>query len=77
MRARKEFARVYERWQHELREWQISRLVTTAVLLNMPVGEITSMDIVLCHVEHGVPPLDDQAPRMRRDRRFRLPEPTF
>lgn len=74
-RARRQFAVVYERWQRELREWQIDRLVTTAVLLDMPVQNVTTMDIVLCHIDHGRPPLDDEAPKIRRDQRFRLPQP--
>lgn len=74
-RARVQFEHEYSRWRRELLDFRVHQIAVTAVVLDMPVEDVTSIDIVLCHVEHGVPPLEDEAPKMRRDRRFRLPEP--
>ena len=74
-RILREFNLMYERWLRELREWQVQRILTTACLLGMDPLKVTTMDIVLCHVQYGRPPLEDQAPKMGRDRRFKVPGP--
>jgi hypothetical protein len=72
---RREFEAEWARWQREYAAWQAGRVLTTAELLGIPWQQVTSMDIVWCHVEYGRPALSDAAPKIRRDRRFRLPQP--
>jgi hypothetical protein len=72
---RRQFAAESARWRREWAAWQAHRVVTVQELTGVPWRKVTTMDIVLCHVEHGRPGLDDTAPKIRRDRRFKMPQP--
>lgn len=68
------FGVAWVKWQRRLVDFQVDRVLTAAQLLDIPVTDVTPVDIVWCHVRHGVPPLDDQAPRITDvplDGRFR------
>jgi len=67
---RKAFDLAYARWLEECREWQVQRIVTTSMLLDIPPAEVTVFDMVLCRMEHGVPGGEDTKPKIRVDRRY-------
>jgi hypothetical protein len=62
--ANRAFANAWNRWQRQLRDFHIDRVITTAELLGMPVEKVTRADVVFCHSQYGVPPLDDEAPKI-------------
>lgn len=64
------FNREYERWQKELREWQAKRILVAAELLGISPAEVQPVDIGFCQGWYGKPESLDEAPKMRRDRRF-------
>jgi hypothetical protein len=68
--VRRAFDLAYARWLRECREWQVRRIVTTSMLLDIPPAEVTVIDMVLCRMEHGVPGGEDTMPRIRVDRRY-------
>lgn len=73
--ARRYFNAIWERHLKELREWQVQRFVTVSLLTGIAPEDITTMDIVLCHLDHGRPDLEDDAPKLRPDKRFKFPQP--
>jgi len=58
------------RHERELVAWQARRIRVTARLLGIELQQVTLGSIIVCHLYHGVPPLADQAPRVRFDRRY-------
>jgi hypothetical protein len=67
---RRAFALAVARQRREWIAWQAHRVAVTSTLLDIPWREVTSAEIVWCHVEYGTPDLDDKAPKLRIDRRF-------
>jgi len=77
-RARRQFESDLRRLAKRRQDWMIRRIVITSLLLDIPPEKVDRWDIILCHVEHGVPELEDSAPTfatLPRDRRFRHLEP--
>jgi hypothetical protein len=68
--VQKAFDLAYARWLKECREWQVQRIVTTSMLLDIPPAEVTAVDMILCRMEHGVPGGEDTQPKIRVDRRY-------
>jgi hypothetical protein len=71
--AARQFATVYARLQRETLAFHIDRILTASELLGKPVEEIEPWDIIWSHCVFGRPPLSNEAPRIRLDRRFRSP----
>jgi hypothetical protein len=69
------FAREYARWQREWSEWQARRILITAELLGIEPGDVQPTDIGCCRAFDGRPDGPETEPKMRPDRRFRLPQP--
>lgn len=63
------FYPAYARWQRELAEWRVSRIVEAARLLDIDVDDVTPSDVVVCVAFHGLPSQDD-APKIRFDGRY-------
>jgi hypothetical protein len=53
-----------------MREWNIDRVMKAADLLGIDPTEVTPFDIGVCNAWFGEPPSEDEAPALRRDRRF-------
>jgi hypothetical protein len=69
-----EFAILYQRWQQAVRDFHADRILTTSRLLGIPAEQVDWLHIVECRRLHGVPPYEDEAPKitdMPRDKRFR------
>jgi hypothetical protein len=71
----RKFDREYSRWQREWSDWQARRILITAELLGIEPGEVQPTDIGCCLGEPGGPDGPETEPKMRTDRRFRLPQP--
>lgn len=54
----------------ELAAWQAARVRKTARLMGIPAEQVTTASIIVCNLYHGVPPLADEAPPLRLDRRY-------
>lgn len=59
-----EFDRSWERYQRALVEWQVQRIVTVSRLLGIAPERVGFGELIWCHVQHGEPPLDDEAPKI-------------
>lgn len=67
------FSRVRAKHLAELEAFHVDRIVTTARLMGIPIEEVDSAWIIWCHSQHGVPPLEHEAPRIgdiKADRRI-------
>ena len=67
---RRGFAVSWRRYQEALLRWNVERIMVTSELTGIHVGKIDRVDLGRCHMEHGRPPLSDEAPQFRMDRRF-------
>ncbi|PRY24055.1 hypothetical protein [Pseudosporangium ferrugineum] len=58
------FSASWAKYQEALAVWQADRIATASGLLGIPAAEVHGGHIVWCHMEHGVPPLEDEAPKI-------------
>lgn len=58
------FDQAWAKWQWQLAEFHANRILVTSEMLGIPVERVSWIDIAVCHAEHGVPPLIDEAPRI-------------
>jgi hypothetical protein len=61
---------VSRRYELAYARWQAERIVTTAELLGMSVGDVDIFDIVVCRARYGRPSAADTAPVFHSDRRY-------
>ncbi|HMH94171.1 MAG TPA: hypothetical protein VK586_24205 [Streptosporangiaceae bacterium] len=71
----RKFASEYARWQREVRDWQVRRILITAELLGMSPEQVRPGDIGYCRAIHDQPAGPETEPKMRPDRRFRPAQP--
>ena len=64
------FDRAYRRWEHEIREWQMQRVLAAAELFGIPPEKVTEGDIVVGVVYYGAIPSETTKPKIRVDRRY-------
>lgn len=72
-RLRRQFAHEWARLERETLEWQIRRVAFAAAALNIPVGRVDESAIWWAYSEAGRKP--EPRPVIRRDRRFKVPQP--
>lgn len=57
------FDKAWPEYHRLLTEWQAERVRTVSRLLRIDESAVGWAEIVWCHSEHGVPPLEHEAPR--------------
>lgn len=55
---------VVARYERAREKFQAERVVTVSRLLGIPPEQVGWAEVVWCHVEHGVPPLEHEGPQI-------------